>query len=185
MSIDVLAELGVKSDSAAALIGFQKMRGSGVIVKQPSWYICLSVKWLLSHRGSVLQERGLRETDCLGAGYKDVLRSTKADVEACLELTDVDEGALKWVLRCAPWDPARLPPSERAVRPTPPSKTVDSHWKGLLMRSFGKHTVATSIMMSGLTDAVLAVHDAENEICFQAQKCIRDTEGKLLMFDCF
>jgi hypothetical protein len=95
MSIDVLAELGVNSDSAAALAGFQKMRGSGVIVKQPWWYISLSVKWLLSHRGTVLQERGLRDADSLGAGYKDALRSTKADVEACLEQIYSRRGCLE------------------------------------------------------------------------------------------
>jgi hypothetical protein len=183
MSNNVLAELGVKNDSDAALIGFQKMRGTGVIVKQPLWYICLSLKWLMSHRGSVLQERGLRETACLGVGFKNVLRNTKADVGACLELTDDDEGASKWVLRCAPWDPARLPPSERAKQPPPSSKTVESHWKGLLTRSFGKHTLALSIMMSGLTDDVFRLHEKEDETCFQAQKCIRDTAGKLLMFD--
>ena len=181
----MFAELGFKSDCAAALAGFQKMRGSGVIVKQPLWFVSLSVKWLLSHGAAVLQARGLRDADCLGPGYKDVLRTTKADVEECLVLTDGDEGASKWVLRCAPWDPARLPPSKMVKKETPPTKTVESHWKGLLTRSFGKHTLATSIMMSGLTDAVLAVHDAEDETCFQAQKCIRDTEGKLLMFDCF
>jgi hypothetical protein len=54
----VFAPLGFKGDCAAALAGFQKMRGSGVIVKQPLWFVFLSVKWLLSHRAAVLQARG-------------------------------------------------------------------------------------------------------------------------------
>jgi hypothetical protein len=183
----VFAELGFKSDCGAALAGFQKMRGSGAIVKQHLWFVSLSVKWLLSHRAAVLQARNLRDTDCLGPAYKDVLRTTKADVAACLVLvlTDSAECDPKWVLRCAPWDPAFLPPSKLENKIKPPTRAIESHWKGLLTRSFGKQTFALSILMSGFTDAVLAFHDDEDETCFQAQNCIRDIEGKLLMFDRF
>jgi hypothetical protein len=158
------------------------MRGTGNIVKQPSWFVSLSLNWLLSHRAAVLQAHGLGHTDCLGhQAYREALHSTKADVAACLVLTDGSEGAPQWVLRCAPWDPAGLPSPNTVETRRPTSKTVDSHWKGLLTRSFGKSTFATSILMSGFTDAVLKFHDKEDETCFQAQKCIRDFTGKLLL----
>ena len=186
----MFTEIGFKNDCVAALAGFQKMRGTGNIVKQPSWFVSLSLKWLLSHRAAVLQAHGLGHTDCLGhQAYREALHSTKADVAACLVRVQTDSAECDpkwvWVLRCAPWDPAFLQFSKLENKIKPPTRAIESHWKGLLTRSFGKQTFALSILMSGFTDAVLAFHDDEDETCFQAQNCIRDIEGKLLMFDRF